>query len=506
MKIRMIILLFAVAASVYGGEVEEVLKTLPAPPQEYVRIPAKYVFQRLEKTARRSGDPALAGFSIEVRKAGADEQRVSINLENMTLLQALQAAATATGTELRFEGGRAVLAENRSAPPAAVAPEPVDSAAASADDDGGKVSFADVNKALVFIETGVGRGSAFIAEMDGTWYIISNQHNFVNAKKLELRAMHGGLLEFSGFEYNRNRDLVRLELPPEQRAGLTALRIEQQSPGIGDAVAIYGNSAGGNVATELKGKVLGVGPRDIEVDASIVPGNSGSPILNDAGHVLGVATYLSFALNFEGNEKQKQIFKGTRFGKTRRYGVRIPNDGWVQAEMRPFLQQTYQLNDAKNYLELLHILAGFWSGDDDYRDAAYVIMTSYSSSGNRVKPPYEFHEAKTEEEIRMFVKAFKRNFEEFEEIVQEMEISKKELAQFGNTKSRKSSGRIDRVDYHLRTMLLGKARQLQDNLKRYSWMSRFLKGEADPLDEMAGNLIRQLEAMEDMRGRIKAVM
>lgn len=365
------------------------------------------------------------------------------------------------------------------------------------------MTFTGINDALVFVETGVGRGSAFVAEMGNKWYIFSNQHNFLGANKLDLRAMHGGLLKISSFEYCKNRDLVRFELEPGQEEGLLALRFNETTPGIGDPISVYGNSAGGNVATELKGKILGVGPRDIEVDADIVPGNSGSPILDKKGDVLGVATYISFALDFKNDDLRKQSFKGTRFGKARRYGVRVPNEGWVEVGMRPFLNQTYRLADTKNYLELLHILAEYWSGNDDYEEAAYLIMSSYASSGQRVKPPYEFHSTDMEEEIRMFVKSFKRNFEEFAGLSQGLD--KQDLAKLSNQANRKSEGKLDRVDYHIRTVLLGKARQLQDDMKKFNWMTQLLSELAEPLDEMAGELVRKLEGMTDLYERVKAV-
>ena len=108
---RILIILFSLTAFGWAGEVEDVLKKMPAPAQEYVRMPAKFVIERLQKTARRSGDPALSGFVIDVRKPGASDMRVDVNLENMTLMEALETVANATGTVLNFEGNRAVFTD-----------------------------------------------------------------------------------------------------------------------------------------------------------------------------------------------------------------------------------------------------------------------------------------------------------------------------------------------------------------------------------------------------------
>jgi hypothetical protein len=405
-----------------------------------------------------------------------------------------------------YENGHAILLDPADA--AALAPPPVSEEA----DDGSagspieNVSFTDIDTALVFVETGVGRGSAFVAAVDGKPYIFSNQHNFMGATKLELRAMHGGLLDFDSFEFCRDRDLVRFKLKPGQEKGLSVLTLAEGSPGIGDRILVYGNSAGGNVATELKGKVLGVGPSDIEVDADIVSGNSGSPILDTAGRVLGVATYVTFELRFQGDDARKQIFKGTRFGKARRYGVRIPSDGWKDADLRAFLDQSYLIADSKNMLEIMNILIMYWNSDQSFAPAARRIMSAYDAGSGRVKPPYEFHDPKTAAEVAMLVKFFTRNYEELGEKVRDMDLDRRELERLSSSFGQKSTNKLEMIDNHIRTSMLNRLKRMQDELGTYTWMSRFLTESAEPLDELAGELIRILSTNENPYPRIKELM
>lgn len=502
---RMLTLSLAILAglNIFGGEVEEALRTVNAPAGDFVRMPVGYIFQRLEKQAHSSGIPVLGSFTIATRVDGADTRKISVSFENMNMVEALNAVAQATGTMLDFDGMIAVLGDAREIKVSTVevVEEPDEE-----NDEGKEVQFSDVDTALVFVETGVGRGSAFVAEQEGKTYLFSNQHNFMGATQLNLLSMHGGPVKFENFEFSRSRDLVRFELSPEKNKALSILKLSEKPPYIGQHISVYGNSAGGNVATELHGEVLGVGPRDIEVDADIVSGNSGSPILDSEGHVLGVATYVAFELEFDKKDRRQQIFKGTRFGKTRRYGVRIPNDGWVKVDMRTFLNQSYLIADTKNILEIMHILVEYWNGDEDYNASAEVILSSYSSRSDRVSTPYEFHFTKTEEEIRLMVKAFKRNYEEFVDLIQGAELSKKELAKIANPKSLASTSKLERLDYHIRTMMLGKAKTVHDDLSRYRWMSNYLEESAVPLDQMAGELVRTLESEKKLRQRIEAVM
>ncbi len=496
--------LLAAGVSGWAGEVEDALKTVDAPTGEYVRMPAKYIFQRLERTAQDSGLPVLGGFSIKVRIDGLANKKVSVAFSGMNMLEALETAAKATGAGLTFDQNIAVFGDpNRVAAEPEVQPQ-VEEEQVVPDGD---VEFAEVDTALVFVETGVGRGSAFIAEQDGKTYIFSNQHNFMGAKKLDLLSMNGDALEFETFEFCRSRDLVRFELTPEQVGDLGVLRLASGNPYIGQEVVVYGNSAGGNVATELRGEVLGVGPRDIEVDADIVPGNSGSPIIDPNREVIGVATYIAFELKFDKDDQRGEIFKGTRFRRARRYGVRIPSDGWTKVNMRSFLEQTYKIADWQNYLELTSILVEYWGGlqdYDDYEEAARHIMDAYSTRSGNVERPYQFHNLDVEAEVEMGVKSFKRNFEEFRELVRKADLSKSEMSDMSNDASSTSQSKIERLDYYIRSMMLSKARKLKEEIEDQVWMSEYLEETAADLEKMAGELVIRLEGKTNLYPRLRA--
>ncbi|QBG46322.1 serine protease [Verrucomicrobia bacterium S94] len=503
-RLLLLLLLLAAGFTVRAGEVEDALKTVEAPGGEYVRMPARYIFRHLEKTARNSGIPVLGGFVIEPRLEGVDQQKINVSFGGMNVLQALHTMAEATGSLLVFENNAAVFADARlievkteDVPAGPVVEErKTDS----------EVAFSDVDSALVFVETGSARGSAFIAEQDGKTYLFSNQHNFTGATQLELISMHQGRIRFGSFEFSRSRDLVRFELSRETVEGLGVLKLSEKNPYIGQKIVVYGNSAGGNVATELRGKVLGVGPRDIEVDAEIVSGNSGSPIIDEQGSVVGVATYVAFQLKSDGKDLHNEIFRGTRFRKARRYGVRIPSDGWVKVDIRQFLNQTYVQEDLKNYLDVLYTLEQFWNGNDDFEEAAGLILSSYSTLSTRVNPPYEFHAPGVEEQVRMLVKAFKRNYEEFVGVVADMDMDRRELARLTNPNNRLSVSKVEQLDYHIRTTLLAQARQKYEEIGRYQWMSEYLEESAAPLEQLAGELIRVLDQEQGFRERIEAVM
>lgn len=496
-------LLLAAAGIAGGAEPADSLRQVVAPGGEFVKVPARYVLDRLVKSARHSGLPGLEGFEVDLQMPGLAEQRITIDLTGMDLLRALNAVAAASGSEIGFAEGRVVLRDPAAAPavPPAVADENMKPEKGKKEKQ--EVDFREVGSALVFVETGVASGSGFIAEMDGKVYLFSNQHNFMGAGKTDLRTMNGRLLQPVSFEFSRDRDLVRFELGEEDLRDVTPLQLAVETPGIDVPVVVFGNSAGGNVATELKGKILGVGPGDIEVDADIVPGNSGSPVIGTDLKVVAVATYVSFELELDKDDPRRQIFKGTRFDKTRRYGVRIPADGWVKTDLKNFLNQTYRIADLSNQLEIMLVLVQYWSGNEDFDEQANRIMTAYATQGGRIKRPYEFHYAESEQAVELWVKAFKRNHEEFVAKVSDMQLTKSDLAKMSNANAQMSTSKIQLIDDHLRSMLLDKVRQGQDALKQYDWMSNYLRESAEPLDELAGEMVRVLEGQRNILPRIK---
>ena len=65
-----------------------------------------------------------------------------------------------------------------------------------------------------------------------------------------------------------------------------------ENASIGDEVVVLGNAEGAGVINTITGRIVGLGPDLVEVDAPFQPGNSGSPIIHlKSGEVIGVATY-----------------------------------------------------------------------------------------------------------------------------------------------------------------------------------------------------------------------
>jgi len=187
---------------------------------------------------------------------------------------------------------------------------------------------------LVFVTGKDARGSGFIASMGGANFLVTNAHVAADISGAAFKTLDGTTVQGGAATVAVGEDVFRMELP----AGGAPLEMMQgvdENAGIGDEVVVLGNAEGAGVINTIMGKITGVGPNLVEVDAPFVPGNSGSPIIHlKTGKVIGVATYLVVQdYDATTNEKMKAPV-------IRRFGYRL--DGvktWQPVAWQPFYAQ-----------------------------------------------------------------------------------------------------------------------------------------------------------------------
>ncbi len=185
-------------------------------------------------------------------------------------------------------------------------------------------TFNDVLHNLVVIKHDDGAGSGFVARIDGQRYLLTNQHVILGASGLSFKTLGGETLRPKKIELAASRDIARLLLDEGDGLGVS------NAVGIDVPIAVFGNSEGAGVATELYGKTTGVGADVLEVSAEFVKGNSGSPLLNTDGEVLGIASYVMFS-------PARRDTEGTKFeSQTRRFCYKITGADWQEVNWRKF--------------------------------------------------------------------------------------------------------------------------------------------------------------------------
>lgn len=201
-----------------------------------------------------------------------------------------------------------------------------------------KVSeFIEANRnALFVIEGEKGRGSGFVCNMDGQTMALTNAHVLAGNPQPKFTTMDGAKMELGAAFLGVDHDVCKISVsnPP---ACLEVMTPADGVPKIGDAIAVLGNSEGAGVIKPLEGKIVGLGPNLIEVDAPFVPGNSGSPIIHLAsGKVIGIATYLIIRKVDENDAKGME-------SSVRRFGYRLDSmKNWEALNWPRFYTQATQ--------------------------------------------------------------------------------------------------------------------------------------------------------------------
>lgn len=187
-------------------------------------------------------------------------------------------------------------------------------------------------RCLVFIKTDKGSGSGFIAMVKGKSFVYTNAHvlcgepGSFSAKLVSVKTGAGRAiplpyrLELSD-AYDPNsphglEDMARFPVALKDDEVAYEFAEESAIPEVGAKVIAMGNSLGGDVLTKLEGQILGAGIDRIEINCEIVPGNSGGPVVDEKGIVVGISTYL------DSGGKRDIWASGTRFGQVRRFALR----------------------------------------------------------------------------------------------------------------------------------------------------------------------------------------
>ena len=167
----------------------------------------------------------------------------------------------------------------------------------------------------VVIRTKTGGGSGFVIEDQNRKFIVTNQHVLLGATKeqIEITTTEGAKLLPVALHIVPDLDLARIEVTKAPEPLPLATQV-----GIDEKVATVGNSLDAGVITINQGTIKGIGAGEIEVDCEVVPGQSGGPLINTSGEVIGVTTYILFA-------DEDRASEDTRYAKKRYFTVRITN-------------------------------------------------------------------------------------------------------------------------------------------------------------------------------------
>lgn len=143
-----------------------------------------------------------------------------------------------------------------------------------------------------------GQGSGFILDKQG--HILTNNHVIDNAQRVEVTLSDKHKYKATVVVVDKNHDLALLQinapnLIPATLAESTNLVVGQRVYAIGNPFGLSGTMTRGIISAIRSIRGPGGNPIEdaIQTDAAVNPGNSGGPLLNSRGEVIGITTLIA---------------------------------------------------------------------------------------------------------------------------------------------------------------------------------------------------------------------
>ena len=227
-----------------------------------------------------------------------------------------------------------------------------------------------------------GEATAFFAEIKNRYFIVTNLHVMRSASEVNFSTYNGVEIKMPkvGY-YSRGKDVFMMPINslPE---GCIALPIEEDvsaSVSVGDDIVICGNSLGGGTFLHSNGKVVSVGPSQIEHSCNTQPGHSGSPIYSaKSKKVIGV---LSHVMRFSTTDGKVVIGKSPKMTlkvRSRYFGYRFDNiKDWTQIKTDKLIEMSKDMEDFINKYEQIQmaIEENKYQNRYDYPEIQKIIVS-----------------------------------------------------------------------------------------------------------------------------------
>ena len=198
----------------------------------------------------------------------------------------------------------------------------------------------DYRSDIVLVTGTNSAGTGFIFTKGGRQFLASNIHVIAAARPPTFTRIDRTPIQFkpNARFLAVGHDVFMMELAPGSN-GIPVIEAFESTVKVHDPIVVFGNSGGGDVATAITGKVIGIGPDRVEIDAEVEHGNSGSPIIHvPSGRVIGVATYVT----------SEETISGKR--KDRRFGYRLDTiKKWEALDWPKFYADAEKLEAATDF-------------------------------------------------------------------------------------------------------------------------------------------------------------
>jgi hypothetical protein len=296
--------------------------------------------------------------------------------------------------------------------------------------------------------------------MDGHRFLFTGKTYLLGADKITFKTLSGKVIRPHGIQFSTTLNIARFLLEDDEHAALVEIENKKM---IGLPVAVFGNSEGSGVITELYGKINEMGSEEFEVSAPFVFGNNGSPVLNTNKQVIGMASYISLIRDRsrEGNEKTDDQSEEILY-KTRYFCVPLAKNQWITINWK-----TYNRRYGKPFLKNDQLFSPQLSAVQQWIRDPYSIISVNSQFDPELDAWLQYHNAVV---LRMMT--FSKKTEAFES----------ELRQINNTVRLGLCSSADRL-----SLICGKYKKRIGFLSNSPEPSGFVKKEYKHYVEYLGN-------------------
>ena len=208
----------------------------------------------------------------------------------------------------------------------------------------------DQARAVVLVSGDNAQGTGFLIKTPSGPAVVTNIHLIANNPNLKVTTNSGAIINVISTSAASDRDLALLAIQDDHYSYLDVSTDISHTVEVGDTVITPGNSQGGEVMLNTTGKILAIGPEQIEFDNPIYHGNSGGPVFHlKSGKVLGVVTEANKPVNSD--DLQRTPFANRNSSGLHFFGLRLdtvsewmPLDATRLQVENTFLDQFHETN------------------------------------------------------------------------------------------------------------------------------------------------------------------
>ncbi len=206
----------------------------------------------------------------------------------------------------------------------------------------------DQAHAVVVIKGDYMEGTGFLVKTADGPAVVTNLHVISANPNVKILTTTGAQVKTLALKGASDRDLAMFLIQDDHYTYLDLATDIKDTVQPDDEVITPGNSEGGEVVLNTKGKVLGIGPEKIEFDNPIYHGNSGGPVFHTkSGKVLAVVTQAMKVKTSDDLDKASFENKNSAItGPMRYFGLRLDTvPKWETYDWNRFLAETTFLKD-----------------------------------------------------------------------------------------------------------------------------------------------------------------